>query len=54
MVGQVDGANGLVFGHVKKDVEKYGLLGLNDEEEFFSLFMTDGSVYIKDGKGRIQ
>lgn len=54
MVGQVDGANGLVFGHVKKDIEKYGLLGLNDGEEFFSLFMTDGSVYIKDGQGRIQ
>lgn len=54
MVGQVDGLNGLVFGHVKKDTEKYGLLGLNNGEEFFSLFMTDGSVYIKDGQGRIQ
>ena len=55
MVGQVDGQNGLVFGHLKKeDSEKYGLLGLNNGEEFFSLFMTDGSVYIKDGQGRIQ
>lgn len=54
MVGQVDGSNGLVFGHIKKDAdEKYGLLGLNKGGEFFSLFM-DGSVYIKDGKGRIQ
>lgn len=53
MVGQVDGSNGLVFGHIKKDTEKYGLLGLNNGEEFFSLFM-DGSVYIKDGQGRIQ
>ena len=53
MVGQVDGSNGLVFGHIKRDAEKYGLLGLNKGEEFFSLFM-DGSVYIKDGQGRIQ